>query len=198
MQVFLRQAAAAALCLATLASGLPAGEVLFDFNAKNPLYSFKNNESQVSAALADDSVFPNSKSLKVDYSFSGKIAYVGLGVGFSYLSAKSSQWDRFGADGGLTFVAKSSEPSGFTVVVSTAEGSFSAAVATSAEWTRFYIPFATLKDKNGNAFDALKQKPQKLELRPRSKPAAASFYLDEIGFAEKVAEARQEPAAAKP
>src|SRR5262245_59886603 len=125
-------------------------KVLFDFNTKPIFYNFKNAESDVAVALADESAFPNSKSLQAKYTLAGPQSYLGLAIDFKHLAPAMGQWEIFN---GLTLVAKSAEPTKLTVQLIAAGKTYATEIETTKDWTRFSVPFTAFKNKEGESYD---------------------------------------------
>ena len=184
------------IALFLLLAGLPnlaLAKVLFDFNAKETFYDFKNSESELATTLADDTALPASKSLKVEYKFAGAQSFAGVGVEFRHLAPWMGKWDAFGTGGGLTFLAKSKEPTSMTVqVIVEGKQTYAGKIDVTKDWTRSWLPFADCKNKQGVSFDPATMKVEKLELRPSRKPPENTIWIDEITLEEKVDAAKQE------
>jgi hypothetical protein len=159
---------------------------LFDFNEKPTLYSFKNDASTLTMSVVPESALPASKSLQVEYTVAGNMAFIGLGVGFHYLAPWMAKWEDFGAAGGLVLVAKSKEPTSLAIELKTEGGTYKTSLALTAEWQRFAVPFASLVDKDGKPYVPGTVKLQKLELRPGRKPATNTLWLDQLDLEENV------------
>lgn len=171
---------------------------LFDFNDKPTLYSFKNEASTLTMAVVAESALPASKSLQVDYTVAGNMAYIGMGVGFHYLAPWMAKWEDFGTAGGLILIARSKEPTSLAIELKTDAGTYKTSLALTADWQRFAVPFATLLDKEGKAYVPGTVKLQKLELRPGRKPATNTVWLDQIDLEENVTAATDAVTPAQP
>jgi hypothetical protein len=168
---------------------------LFDFNAKPTFFSFKNPETEATLALADESAFPASKSLAARYTFAGDQAYLGLAIDFKYISPKLQQWEPFT---GLTLVTKAAEPTRLTVQLIVAGKTYFTDLEVTKSWTRVSLPFAAIKNKEGESFNPQTMKPDRLVLRPGRKPATNTLLVDEITVEENITEKKAAPVTPAP